>query len=154
MFSRHGDARQLDDAALDGVHQREVAHRPREQRALGIAGATEEEGRRRQVNDAGKAELAVHGFQAGNPEPGRFVVLFGLFPFVALQILIVRFLGLLAIAVVCLVVDRQDVLHAHQVGHHPLEHLAFGLLVFEFFAAPALDSGTGALGHVRCVPAA
>ena len=34
---RDGHARQLDDAALDGVHQREVAHRPREQRAFGIA---------------------------------------------------------------------------------------------------------------------
>ena len=41
----HGHARQLDDAALDGVHEREVAHRPRKQRALGIAGAAQEERR-------------------------------------------------------------------------------------------------------------
>jgi hypothetical protein len=30
-------ARQLDDAAFDGIHQREVAHRPGEQRAFGVA---------------------------------------------------------------------------------------------------------------------
>ncbi len=66
----HRDARQFDDAAFDGVHEREVAHRPREQRALGVAGAAKEEWRGRQVNDAAEAELAVHGFQAGNPERG------------------------------------------------------------------------------------
>ena len=33
---RHGHARQFDNAAFDGVHQREIAHRPGEQRALGI----------------------------------------------------------------------------------------------------------------------
>ena len=30
-------ARQFHDAALDGIHEREVAHRPREERAFGIA---------------------------------------------------------------------------------------------------------------------
>ena len=65
-----GNARQLHDAALDGVHEREVAHRPGEQRALGVAGAAEKERRGRQVDDAGEAELAIHGFQAGDPEPG------------------------------------------------------------------------------------
>ena len=49
----HRHARQLDDAALDGVHQREVAHGPGEERALGIAGAAQEEGRGREVDDAG-----------------------------------------------------------------------------------------------------
>src|SRR5438105_9914905 len=38
------DARQFNDAALDGIHQREVAHRPREQRSLGVAGATQKKG--------------------------------------------------------------------------------------------------------------
>ena len=32
------------------------------------------------------------------------------------------------------VVDGQDVLHAHQVGHHPLQHLAFGFERIEFLA--------------------
>ena len=64
-------ARQLDDAALDGVHQREVAHRPGEQRAFGVARAAQEERRRRQVDDARDAELAVDRFEAGNPERAR-----------------------------------------------------------------------------------
>jgi hypothetical protein len=36
--------------------------------------------------------------------------------------------------VVRLVVDDEDVLHAHQVGHHPLQHLAFGFERVEFLA--------------------
>ena len=123
----HRHARQLDDAALDGVHQREVAHRPREQRAFGVAGAAQEERRRRQVDDAADAELAVDRLQAGNPQAGGFVVLFGFLLVVALQRLVVRVVRLLAVAVVRLVVDDEDVLHAHQVGHDALEHLAFGL---------------------------
>ena len=73
------------------------------------------------------AELAVHGFQAGNPEAGGLVVLLGLLLLVALQVLVVSAsLGFLAVAVVRLVVEDEDVLHAHQVGHDPLDHLAFG----------------------------
>jgi hypothetical protein len=48
---RHLDARQLDDAAFDGIHERDVAHRPGEQSAFGVAGATKEIWRRGQVND-------------------------------------------------------------------------------------------------------
>ena len=33
----HGNARQFDDAAFDGIHEREVTHRPREERSFGIA---------------------------------------------------------------------------------------------------------------------
>ena len=70
-----GHARQLDDAALDGVHQRKIAHRPGEQRALGIAGTAQEKRRCGQVNNARDAELAVDGFEAGNPEARGFIVL-------------------------------------------------------------------------------
>jgi hypothetical protein len=90
----HRYARQLDDAAFDGVHQREVAHRPREQRALGITGTAQEEGRRRQVDDAGRTELAVDGFEAGNPQAGGFVVFLGLLPVVAFQVLLIGVLRL------------------------------------------------------------
>ena len=38
-------ARQLHDAALDRVHQAEIGHNPREERAFLIAGAAQEEGR-------------------------------------------------------------------------------------------------------------
>ena len=142
------DARQLDDAALDGVHQREVAHRPREQRALGIAGAAQEEWRRGQVDDAAEAELAVHRFEAGNPEARGLVVLLGLLPLVALQVLVVGLVRLLAVAVVRLVVEDEDVLHAHQVGHDALEHLAFGLQRVQFLAGAPLKKRAAALGQL------
>ena len=35
-----------------------------------------------------------------------------------------------------LVVEDQDVLHAHQVGHDALDHLAFGFEGVQLFAAP------------------
>ena len=144
----HRHARQLDDAALDGVHQREVAHRPREQRALGVARAAQEERRGREVDDAREAELAVHRFEAGDPEARGLVVLLGFLPLVALQVLVVGVRRLLAVAVVRLVVEHEDVLHAHQVGHDPLEHLAFG---FQRVAAPrpcALEQRAAALGEL------
>ena len=89
MLSATGTRGQLDDAALDGVHQREVAHRPGEQRAFGVAGAAQEERRGRQVNDARDAELALDRFEAGDPEAGGLVVLLGFLLLVALQIVLV-----------------------------------------------------------------
>ena len=83
-----------------------------------------------------EAELAVHRFEAGNPEAGGLVVLLGFLLLVALQFFVVRVLRLLAVAVMRLVVEDEDVLHAHQVGHHPLEHLAFGFEGVQFLAAP------------------
>ncbi len=72
------------------------------------------------------AELAVHGFQAGDPQPGGLVVLLGFLLLVALELLVIVVLGLFAVAVMGLVVEDQDVLHAHEVGHDALDHLAFG----------------------------
>ena len=145
---RDRDARQFDDAALDGIHQREVAHRPREQRAFGVAGAAQEERRRGQIDDAADAELAVHGFEAGNPEAGRLVVLLGLLLLVALQVLVVRVVRLLAVAVMRLVVEDEDVLHAHQVGHDALEHLAFGFQRVQLLAAAPLKQLAPAFGQL------
>ena len=34
------------------------------------------------------------------------------------------------------VVQHKDIFHAHQVGHHPLEHLPFGFESVQLFAAP------------------
>ena len=98
-------ARQLDDAAFDRVHEREVARRPWEQSAFCITGAAKEERRRGQIDDATEAELAVHGFQAGNPEARRVVVLFRLLSLVAFQILVIRFFRLLTVAVVRFIID-------------------------------------------------
>ena len=62
-------------------------------------------------------------------------------------------LRLLAVAVMRLVVEDQDVLHAHQVGHDALEHLAFGFEGLEFVAA-ALEQRAAALRTARCARAA
>ena len=137
---RHRHPRQLDDAAFDGVHQREVAHRPREQRPLGVAGPAQEEGGGGEVDDAPHAQRAGGGVEAGHPQPGRLAVLLRLLAVVAGQGAFLAALppasraaagigilvrGLLAVAVVRLVVQDQDVLHPHQLRHHPPEHLPF-----------------------------
>ena len=101
------------------------------------------------IDDAADAELAVDGFQAGNPEPGSLVVLLGLLLLVALQVFVVRLFRLLAVAVVRLVVEDEDVLHAHQVGHHALEHLAFGFQRVQFLAC-ALEAVARRLWRARC----
>ena len=70
-------ARQFDDAAFDGIHQREIADRPGEQRALGIARAAQEEWRGGEVVDRAHADLALERLDAGDPEPRGLVVLLG-----------------------------------------------------------------------------
>jgi hypothetical protein len=57
----HWDAWQLNYAAFDGVHEREVAHRPWERGTFSIAGAAKEEWRRGEINDPADAEQSVHG---------------------------------------------------------------------------------------------
>ncbi len=128
-------AGQLDDPAFDGVHERKIVHRPGEQRPFGIARTAEEEGRCRKIDDAGQTQLAVHGLQAGNPEAGGLLVPLGLLLVVAFQVLVVGVLRLLAVAVVRLIVQREDILHPHQVGHDPLQHLALGFQRLQRFAA-------------------
>ena len=145
---RHRHARQLDDAALDGVHQGEVAHRPGEQRAFRVTGTAQKKGRSGQVDDAQQTELAVHRFQAGNPQPGRFVVLLGFLLFVAFQVLVVDFFRFLAVAMMRLVIDDEDVLHAHQLGHDALEHLAFGFGGDDLIAGAALEQLSPAFGNI------
>ena len=70
----NGDPREFDDAAFNGVHEGEIAHGPGEQRALGLAGTTQEEGRGREVKYGGDVELTFDGFDAGNPKPGGLAV--------------------------------------------------------------------------------
>ena len=149
---RHRHPRQLDDAALDGVHQREVAHRPRKQGAFRVAGAAEEEGGGGQIDHPAHAERAVYRFQARDPEPRRFPVLLRLLPLVALERPLVGLAPLLAVAVVGLVVQHQDVLHAHEFGHHPPQHPAFGLPGVGR-GATALEERPAALRDLEALPA-
>ena len=122
----HRHARQFDDAALDGIHERKVAHGPGKQGALSVARAAQEERRGRQVDHTGHTEFTRHHLQAGDPDARRLVVLLGLLSVVALQIAVVFFPWLLAIAMVGFVVDDQDVFQAHEFRHDALQHLPLG----------------------------
>ena len=111
----------LHDTALDGIHEREVAHRPGEERSFRVAGPAQKERSCGQIDHAPDAELAPHRLQARDPYPGGFLVLLRLGAVVALQGAFLVLLGrLLAVAVVGLVVEYQNVLHAHEARHHPL----------------------------------
>ena len=123
---RNRHPRQLDDAALDGVHEGEIAHRPGKQGALRVAGTTEEKGRGGEIDHPRRAELAVQGLEAGDPEPRRLPVLLGCLLFVSLEYPFLSLARFLAVAVVGLVVQHQDVLQPQEPGHHPLQHLSFG----------------------------
>ena len=122
----HRHPRQLDDAALDGIHEREIAHRPGKESAFRVAGAAEEEGGGGKIEHPAHAERAVHRLQTRYPEPRRLPVLLGLLPLVALERFLVPFAPLFPVAVMGLVVQHQDVLEAHELGHHPPQHLALG----------------------------
>ena len=45
------------------------------------------------------------------------------------------------------VVEHENVLHTHQIGHHPLEHLAFGFQGIQLFAS-SLEQRASALGKL------
>ena len=122
---RHRHPGKLHDAALDCIHEREVAHRPGEERSFRVAGPAEEERSRGQIDYTPDAELAPHRLQARDPHSCGLLVLLRLGAVVARQGAFLVLLGrLLAVAVVGLVVEHQDVLHAHEVRYHSLEHLA------------------------------
>ncbi len=90
-------------------------------------------------------ELAVHGLQPGDPEPGGLVVALGLLAVVALQVLVVVVARLLAVAVMRLVVQDEDVLEPHQLGHDALEHLPFALQRVQRLADASLEQRAAAL---------
>ena len=56
---------------------------------------------------------------------------------------------LLAVAVVRLVVEDEDVLHAHQVGHDALDHLALGLERVQRLAAALQQLAPAAESSIR-----
>ena len=146
-----GHARKFHDAAFDRVHQREVADGPGEERALGVTRAAQEERRRGQVIDGAHAELALDRLDPGNPEARRLVVLLRFVLVLALQVFDIVILRPLAVAVMGLVVEHDDVLEAHQFGHDALDHLPFGFKRLERLAAPAFERGARALRHVHAL---
>ena len=147
---RYGDARQLHDAALDGIHEREVAHRPREERSLGVARPAQEEGRRGEVDHAREAELAVDRLQARDPQAGGLVVALGLLAIVTPQVFVIVVVArLLAIAVMGLVVEHEDVLQPHQLRHDPLEHLPLALHRVQLLTHAPLEERASALRQLQ-----
>ena len=88
-LSATGTLGQLDDAALDGVHQREIAHGPGEQRSFDVAGAAQEERGGGEIHHPGQAELAIHRLQTIDPQPCGLAVLFRLLAVVALELFFV-----------------------------------------------------------------
>ena len=75
--------RNLDDARLDRVHQREVADGPREDVALVVTGSGQVIRGSRQVIDRLDSHLAQNGLEATKPHPGILVSLLGLCVFLS-----------------------------------------------------------------------
>ncbi len=120
-------AGQFDDAALDGVDEREVAHRPRKQGALQVARAAQKERRCRQVVDRSHAHLALQRFDPRDPQPRGFGITLGLLAILGGDGVLVRTVRLLTVAMVRLVVDHDEILDRQQLPADALEHRALGL---------------------------
>lgn len=133
---RYRDARELDDAAFDRIDQGEVGDHPGKERALFIARAAQEERRGGKIIDRAYAHLALQGLDTGNPQPCRLVVLFRLLPILCCKPLFFTVACFFAIAVMRLVVDNNDILHAEQIFARALQHFAFGFFGNQFFVAP------------------
>src|SRR5262249_16845550 len=69
-----------------------------------------------------------------------------LFSFIAFQLFLFRIAWLLAITVMALVVEHENVFHAHELGHNALDHLPFGLGGFDFSTSATLHKRTTAFG--------
>jgi hypothetical protein len=71
MLSGSRTPGEFDNAALDGIHQGEIAHSPGEQGAFHIPGTAEKKRGGGQVYHPPDFQFPVHGFQAADPQPGR-----------------------------------------------------------------------------------
>ena len=76
-------------------------------------------------------------------------VLLGLLAIITLQRVLVRFARFGPIAVMGLVVEDEDVLHAHQLRHHTPKHLALGLQSLELLARLAPQQFACALRDLK-----
>ena len=110
MLSATGTPGQFDDTTFNGVHEREIAHRPREQRAFSIARPAQKEGRRRKIHHSVDAQFVADNFQPRNPQPRRLRVLLRFPSVISLELVFLPLARLFAVAVVRLVVEDPDVL--------------------------------------------
>ena len=149
---RDGNAGELHDAALDRVHEREVAHGPREEGALGVSGASEKERRGGKVEDPVYTDSSAHGFEARDPEAGCLAVALDFVLLFSGDVVFFCFLvWLLAVAMVGLVVEDHDPLDAHETGHYTLEHLPFSLQCLELRPS-SLEQRSAAAGKLHGLP--
>ena len=129
---RHRYPRQLNDTALDSIHQAKVRTGPRKDGAFHVTTTPQKEGRCGEVDHVCNTQFALHGFQTGDPHPGGFGLAFGFFLLVAFQVVnrssvLVDFLGrLLPVAMVRLIINDQNIFQALQFRHHSLNHLPLG----------------------------
>ena len=142
---RHRYPGQFDNAAFDGIHKRKIAHRPGEQCSFAITRPLQKERRCGEIHHPVNTELFTHCFNPGNPQPRSFRILLGFLPVIACQLALFCLARLLAIAVVRLIIENHDILHAHEFGHHPLQHLPLGLQSCERITS-SLKQGTPTSG--------
>ena len=100
-----------------------------------------------QVDDLLEAQLALDDLKAGDPNARLFVFLFGLFPLVSLEKYLVFIRWLLAVAMMALVVEHEDVSHTHEIGRNPLDHLALSFLGVQIRAS-TFEQGSSAAGKL------
>src|SRR5207245_8933168 len=100
--------RHLDDPGLDGIDEREAGQDPGGEGALDVAGALEEERRRREIVDRLDPELLTDRFQASDPYLGSLLLHLGLLPVLPRQRLLDLRLAAAVVAVMGLVVDNDD----------------------------------------------
>src|SRR4029077_13342579 len=112
----------------DRVDQREIGDGPGEQRALGIARATEEERRGGEVVDRADAELALDRLQAVDPDPSLSRTAFGLLALLPAQFDLFG-IGVdpTPVAMVGLVVEHHDAAFGTQFVANAADHLVGGL---------------------------
>src|SRR5262249_21184255 len=145
--------RDLHDPGFDRLDQREVTDHPREQGALAVAGSGQERRGGRQVVDRLDAELAGYRPQPSEPHPGSLRVGLGLRLLLGSQRLTDAGGGFgitTLVAVVCLVVEDNDLRGAAEITADPADHLALGFLEWAWTAGVP---GQQLFGRLRDAPA-
>jgi hypothetical protein len=131
------DPRHLDDAAFDRVNQREIRDDPGKKKAFVVARAAQKERRRRDVIDGAQIDFPAESFDAVDPQPRGFGVLFRLLAPLRLDRCLVCLAGFLLIAMMRLVIEDDDILAREQFRTDARQHLPLGLLGLRL-RAPAL----------------
>jgi hypothetical protein len=145
----HRHPRQFDDPALDRVHQTEVGHDPREERAFVVARTAQKEGGRRQIVNRAHAfrQFAAQRLDAVDPKPRGFGVFSGLFLFVAGQGAVGGASDLVPVAMMRLVIDDVDAVIVEELLASPPQHFRIGFRRFGRIGVVSWHEATRDLGH-------